>query len=102
MKKKILLFSLFFACTLMFSGCGSDNVKAGDEEYPVPEITAYTHKKEADIKYAEYYYAVDEKTGVVYIVYENQHQYGMTPALNPDGTPVTKEQLLEEKGNRDK
>ena len=99
MRKRILVLSLFFTCFFALSGCGSNvaNKAPKKGEYPTPKITVYTDKKEADVKYEEYYYAVDERTGVVYIVYENQHQYGMTPAINADGTPMTKDQLMEEK-----
>lgn len=105
MRKGMMLFFFSVICILAFSGCESKNTKKKTEkdDYPIPQITTYTDKKrEADVKYEKYYYAVDEKTGVVYIVYENQHQYAMTPALNTDGTPVTKNQLLEEKENQDK
>lgn len=98
MRKRTVTLTLMLVAMLTLLGCKSESTKGmlKQKEYPVPQITIYADKKEADIKYAEYYYAVDEKTGVVYIVYENQHQYGMTPALNPDGTPMTKEQLTKE------
>lgn len=38
-------------------------------------------------------YYVDDSTGVVYITYGNSYSYGITPALNADGKPITRDQL---------
>lgn len=54
-----------------------------------PKITQYG----ADTRINTYYYAVDERTGVVYLLFEAGKRAGITVALNADGTPVTKEQL---------
>lgn len=40
-----------------------------------------------------YWYVVDENTGVVYIRFSAQYEGGITPALNADGTPITRDQL---------
>lgn len=40
-----------------------------------------------------YWYVVDENTGVVYIRFSASYEGGITPALNADGTPITRDQL---------
>ena len=86
MKKLIL--AAVLAIT-MLTGCDSGQPGTKVEGSVYPKITQYginTYKN-------TYYYAVDERTGVVYILFSSHKQAGITVALNPDGTPVTKNSL---------
>lgn len=91
MKKLIIMFVLISA--LLLSGCGeSSKARVVDSRGIAPNITilgdnewTYTCN-----------YVVDESTGVVYILFNSWRRGGITVALNPDGTPVTKEQLYKQ------
>lgn len=50
-----------------------------------PDLAAYGN--------GNYYYLVDNRTGVVYLEYSFGHQRGLSVMLNPDGSPVTMDQL---------
>jgi hypothetical protein len=54
-----------------------------------PELTFFGEEN----GYWRYY--VDEKTDIIYIVNYSKG-YGITPAINADGTPMTRTQLLED------
>lgn len=88
-KKVIILISLtMFAFGLIGCSTKTPPKKLGNG-FPVPKMTSYASYGEP----GEYYYVVDERTGVVYISYNSVKRHSMTVALNADGTPVTKEQL---------
>lgn len=53
-----------------------------------PNITSYS-----DLDDGNYFYIVDENTGVVYLCYDGYRRYGMTVMFNADGTPVLAEDL---------
>lgn len=97
-KKNATILLVLLVFVLVLTGCGSGNKnlsKKSKDPFPNPTITSYGNKE-----LGNYYYVVDERTGVVYISYDSFRRHSMTPALNTDGTPVTKDQLLkEEKGN---
>lgn len=53
-----------------------------------PQMTSFGERN------GDWNYYVDENTGVIYIVYNPMNaRYGITPALNADGTPMTRDQL---------
>ena len=92
-KKNIFLFVFLFVFVFTLTGCVSNkSSKKPMTSLPAPQITSYGIDEPGD-----YYYVVDERTGVVYISYNSVKRHSMTVALNADGTPVTKEQLLKEK-----
>ena len=96
-KKNIFLFLFLFVFVFTLTRFFSNNelqeiVKKPMTSLPAPQITSYGIDEPGD-----YYYVVDERTGVVYISYNSVKRHSMTVALNADGTPVTKEQLLKEK-----
>ena len=76
-----------------YENLGDDGREAGHRDsYGVnPIMTIYG--KDADKVY--FYYAVDERTGVVYIMGGAYNRGYMSTALNADGTPMLKEQLKE-------
>lgn len=90
-----MLHKIFLGLTIavfasaILSGCEkhySSASKVLNDIYP--KITEY-----GDSTFSGYYYAVDERTGVVYIVYNGYRRKAMAPALNADGTPITADQL---------
>lgn len=85
--KKLMLAAILAAVTL--TGCDGGRIGTRVEGSAYPQIMQYG----IDTKENVYYYAVDERTGVVYLMFDNSYRGGMTVALNADGTPVTKEQL---------
>lgn len=83
--KKLILASLLTA--VMLTGCdvGREGTTVRGDVYP--KIMQYG----ADTYEYTYFYAVDERTGVVYLLGQGHYRLGITVALNADGTPVTKE-----------
>lgn len=86
MKKKIL--ACVFVSALLLTGCnGVSRNTLYTQSAASPRVKVYSEDV-TDI--CSWWYAVDENTGVVYLVYSRG---GITVMLNPDGTAVTKEQL---------
>ena len=67
----------------------AEHVKYQNDKRILPDIVTYR----ASANMINYSYVVDRRTGCVYIVAEGERRYGITPAMNPDGTVVTAEQL---------
>lgn len=95
MRKKIIFLSFVILLSFVFSGCTSKKQVKKQRIFPDPEMTCYYDGQEIHPP-GTYYYVVDERTDVVYISYDASKRSSMTVALNADGTPVTKQQLLEE------
>ncbi len=76
----ICCISLIFMC-----GCGR---KPGDNFTKSGRFTIVS----GDNMNAPYYETiiVDNKTGVLYLTVYFMHQFGITPLLNADGTPIIK------------
>ena len=90
MKKIIAIIT--FAMLLILTGCGEgqSTYKNGySDEIEVPDVTILAK----DVGSYDYYYLVDNKTGVVYLQFDSYSQAGITVMLNPDGTPVTVDQI---------
>ena len=85
--KKILIAAILAA--VMLTGCDAGQNGTYVKSLTYPKITQYG----TDTGTYTYFYAVDERTGVVYLVLSGAYRAGITVALNADGTPVTKEQL---------
>lgn len=94
--KKLILAALLVA--VMLTGCdvGQDGTTVKGDVYP--KITQYG----ADTEEYTYFYALDERTGTVYLMFSGFRCAGITVALNPDGTPVTKEQLKAWRGDNER
>lgn len=87
--KKVLLIGAILA--LLLTGCdvGSECISENSKNI-IPNISVYAK----DIAYGlRYFYVVDNNTGVVYLQFNGVNRAGLTIMLNPDGTPVTAEQL---------
>ena len=85
--KKLILAAILAA--VMLTGCDAGQTGTKVEGGVCPKITQYG----TDTGEYIYFYAVDERTGVVYIMLNGAYRAGITVALNADGTPITKEQL---------
>lgn len=87
--KKFLIVLITIMC-LLLTGC-DDGRRANTitSNGIAPLITIYG----SDWPEISFTYAVDENTGVVYILGAVGNRGFMSVALNADGTPVTKEQL---------
>ena len=91
MKRLFIMICILLIC-IALSGCDDGRKAERRDSYGVnPIMTIYG--KDTEEKY--FYYAVDERTGVVYIMGVGYHQGYMSPALNADGTPMLKDQLKE-------
>lgn len=80
MKKLFLLFLL----AGMLAGCGVIQTEELPDSAVIPDFTQYFVSTADGTAYL-----VDNRTGVVYIRFNR----GLTIMLNPDGPPVTKEQI---------
>ena len=85
--KKLMLAALLAA--VMLTGCDVGRAGTTVRGDVYPRIVQYG----ADTVGCTYFYAVDERTGVVYLLFDAYKRAGISVALNADGTPVTKEQL---------
>ena len=85
--KKLILAAVL--AVTMLTGCDVGQDGTTVKGYVYPKITQYG----ADTEEYTYFYALDERTGVVYLLFTGFRCAGITVALNADGTPVTKEQL---------
>ena len=90
-KKLIIIITILYILAL--TGCDDDYGKQANtiaSNGITPFITIYGSNC-SEIPF--FTYAVDENTGVVYILGRYGYKGFMSVALNADGTPVTKEQL---------
>lgn len=85
--KKLILAAVLAATVL--TGCDKGQAGVTVKGGVYPKITQYG----ADTDEYTYFYVVDERTGTVYLMFSGLRCAGITDAVNPDGTPVTKEQL---------
>ena len=90
--KKFKKFLFIAAGVLVISaGCGKGNAKPNYYTQDiVPNIVQI-----GDVPGAqnEYCYMVDRNTGVVYLYYATGYKGALSVMLNPDGSPITAEQL---------
>lgn len=89
MMKKII--ACVCISVLLLTGCNGVSRNTVEPQSNIsPRIKVYSDNFGNEY---QWWYVVDENTGVVYLQFEGVHQGGITPLLNPDGTPVTKAQL---------
>lgn len=91
MKKTIAIICLT-AMLFMLTGCGegqSTSIPGYSSEYKVPNISILTN----DAGPYNYFYVIDNNTGVVYLQFIGYGRAGITVALNSDGTPITIDQI---------
>lgn len=94
--KKLILAAILAA--VMLTGCDGGYAGTMVEGLVYPKITQYGVHTEIN----SYFYAVDERTGVVYLLFNGEKRAGITVALNADGSPVTKEQLEAWRGDNER
>ena len=83
MFKKIII----SACTILaLTGCSSIRTQESDISGPNTYLIRIGSK-------FDYHYLVHEPTGVVYLEYGIGSDKAVTVMLNPDGTPITVDQL---------
>ena len=58
-------------------------------EYNVPDVSCLAK----DTGLYNYFYVIDNNTGVVYLQFSGYRRAGITVALNADGTPMTVDQI---------
>ena len=94
MKKTIAIICLT-AMLFMLTGCEegqSISTPGYSSKYNVPDISILTK----DTGLYNYFYVVDNNTGVVYLQFSGYRRAGITAALNADGTPITIDQIKAE------
>lgn len=79
MRKLILIFMAIALCACLFVGCSVE-----DAHRSTWEDTGFTL---IEIK-GGMDYVYHNETKVIYVLIRDCHQAGMTPLLNPDGTPM--------------
>ena len=95
MIKRFVIITLFTLIILTLTGCSNPGKKASEitDTIVQPNMIVYADKDD------RFYYAVDENTDVVYIMYMSGERYannalgGITVAYNGDGTVMKREQL---------
>ena len=94
MRKTIAIICLM-TMLFMLTGCeeGQSTSTTGySSEYNVPDISSLAK----DTGLYNYFYVVDNNTGVVYLQFSGYRRAGITAALNADGTPITIDQIKAE------
>ena len=86
MKKLIAV--ICFIALMVLSGCDQEETQY-DYKYQRPNIAFVSRRG----NFYNYYYIVDENTGVVYLQFDGNRRAGITVMLNIDGTPVTVDQI---------
>lgn len=89
MFKRVIAIVLLIAC---ISGCGyghKANKGYKDEYSPIgyPNVTTYGNDN--------FFYVVDENTGVVYLEYSGAYQCGMSVMFDENGNVITVDKLRE-------
>lgn len=98
MKKAISLVGLI-AILFLLAGCDEGKAIPGNgysDRYSKPDMKLLAK----DVESYDYFYVVDNATGVVYLQFYGYSRAGITVALNADGTPITVEQLETDERNR--
>ena len=87
---KIICTCVSVMLSLLLSGCAKNISKANEDTSSgiTPNILSTSNLGGGD-----YFYLVDKNTGVVYLCYRYGYRHGMSVMLNPDGTPITAEQI---------
>lgn len=91
MRKTIAIICLT-AMLFMLAGCeeGKSGATPGySSEYNIPDISILAE----DTGPYDYFYVLDNNTGVVYLQFIGYRRAGITVALNADGTPITVDQI---------
>lgn len=94
MRKTIAIICLT-AMLFMLAGCKegqSQSTPGYSKEYIEPDISILAK----DLDSYDYFYVLDNNTGVVYLQFTGFRRAGITVALNADGTPVTVDQIRTE------
>ncbi len=95
MRKTIAIICLT-AMLFMLAGCKegqSSSTPGYSSEYIAPDISIIAK----DTDSYDYFYVIDNNTGVVYLQFNGFRRAGITVALNADGTPVTIDQIKAER-----
>ncbi len=90
--RKTIVITCLTAMLLMLSGCEeghSPSTPGYSSKYNVPDISILAK----DTGHYNYFYVIDNNTGVVYLQFDGFRRAGITVALNADGTPVTVDQI---------
>lgn len=94
MKVKIILLAALCILCVVMAGCNDGQRAKRCNSYDInPNMTLY-----AEWADGYFYYAVDERSEVVYIIGGVGGWGYMAPAYNADGTLMTKKQLVEMRG----
>ena len=98
MRKSFLLAVVVIVLIFALTGCGPTEAERGEHVVKdsglVPDITTYKNSSFSPLSNnLAYQYAVDNRTGVVYLSFRYDRGGGITVMLNADGTPVTIDQI---------
>lgn len=95
--KKVMLFVLIGIMVFILCGCSDNPPMRKDAGDIKPSVTILSNSDRLEC--ADFFYIIDNKTGVVYLGFENSHRAGITVMLNTDGSPITYDQIKEEVKN---
>lgn len=90
-RRTIAIISLIIVLS-MLTGCKegqSLQKQSYSTELELPDVSLLAE----DWGRYSYAYVIDNKTGVVYLQFRGNYKAGITVMLNPDGTPVTVDQI---------
>lgn len=94
--KKVTVVIMCIITAFLLSGCkeGQSTLTARySSKYNIPDVSSLAK----DTDSYDYFYVIDNNTGVVYLQFIGFRRAGITVALNADGTPVTVDQIARTK-----
>lgn len=92
MKNRLIFLAIGLVAMFSMTSCKDENYSSANIDRNnngiVPNIVTLGGSDAGN-----YYYTIDRNTGVVYLEYDDTYRHAITVMLNPDGTPVTAEQI---------
>ncbi len=96
-RKKVMLFILVGIMVFVLCGCIDNPPVSRDAGDIKPSVTILSNI--GDLEGNNFFYVIDNRTGVVYLGFEGSKRAGITVMLNTDGSPITYDQIKEEMSN---
>ena len=95
-RKKVMLFILTGIMVFVLRGCIDNRPVSKVAGGIKRSITILSNR--STLRDTDFFYVIDDRTGVVYLGFEGDKRAGITVMLNVNGRPVTYDQIKEERG----
>lgn len=96
-QKIVMLFILVGIIVFVLWVCNDNPAVRKDTGDIKPSVTILSNRW--NLTTANFFYVIDNRTGVVYLGFDDYRGAGITVMLNTDGIPITYDQIKEEMSN---